>query len=132
MTDHPPLNDAELERVRANLAELPPGINVAAADVGTLRRLLAEVDRLRAQDEQMETREEWAIRVENPDRAWWYHHESTGEHPEQDRALVLELLADSHDMAGNPVEHGPVSIVKRTVKESPWETVNPNQEGASS
>jgi hypothetical protein len=44
---NPRLTDAEFERVRADLAELPPGINVAAVDVGTLRSLVAEVDRAR-------------------------------------------------------------------------------------
>lgn len=107
--------------------------NRRIADVVTenaeLHYKLAETRRewaraLRLPPAPVETREEWAIRVENPERTWWYHHDSTGENPEQDRIDVLELLANSHDMAGQPVEHGPVTIVKRTVHETAWETVN--------
>lgn len=91
------------------------------------RQALELVDH--ALNAQMETREEWAIRVvKEPGGTYWYHHESTGEEPEQDLADVLELLAESRDLTGQPVEHGPVSIVKRTVKESPWETVKTIEE----
>lgn len=125
-------HDAALEarNLRAELAKAPSHRDVLVAEevmrAAQLGQHKAEVDRdaLAAKlDAMPEPHEEWAIRVvKTLGGSSWYHHESSAETAEDDRAQVLEILADSRDMTGQPVEHGPVSIVRRTVWASDWET----------
>jgi hypothetical protein len=99
------------------------------AENAELHYKLAETRRewsraLRLPPTPVETREEWAIRViTSPGGSHSYHNYCDPEDPERDLALTLQVLADGHDGFGNPVPHGPVSIVKRTVHETAWETV---------
>lgn len=123
--------NAENDDMRKRVAYAAAVVSGDAAEMlaESLAKVRAELDRVireAAADKAKigEPEEEWAIRVvADPGRTYWYHNESDGENPEQDLAVTLEVLANGRDLEGNPVPHGPVSIVKRTVWSTEWETV---------
>jgi hypothetical protein len=113
------------ERVSAKNAELNKTIQ-GLLDMGVqLAKARSECAALAAKVGEGE--EEWAIRVvTEPGGAYSYHNYCDPENPERDLETTLRVLADGHDGYGNPVPHGPVSIVKRTVWSTEWETVDPS------